>query len=110
MDIVFFGNEELDEIRNSIEKGIVQQILQKIQVQLMNTKKAETSKHSDFLVLVGNVLYFPLFYPFYNNTNAVKSTLWRQLHLLFYSHSVFNVKCIKQNAILSRELKQYTEQ
>ena len=27
-----------------------------------------------------------------------------------YSHSVFNVKCIKQNAILSRELKQYTEQ
>ena len=25
-------------------------------------------------------------------------------------YSVFNVKCIKQNAILSRELKQYTEQ
>lgn len=29
---------------------------------------------------------------------------------LSHSHSVFNVKCIKQNAILSRELKQYTEQ
>lgn len=55
-----------------------QNVLQVILRNVILLKKAETPKHSDsFLgeILVGKELHFPLFYPFYKNTNAVKSTL-----------------------------------
>lgn len=51
-------------------------------------KKAEMPKHFGSF-LGGKRTSFPFVYPFYNNINTVKSTLWLQLYLLFYSHSGF---------------------